>query len=162
MTPYFLQSWYKHCTPKFASLLIIRSQIIPLITCLSPGFTSLLFYHQHLSPLVLSKSYLLWVYFLIAVKAEFLCFKYVVLQISSSCMIGRKSLNHFSINILLGKCRDPVHYEEITVQAKGGYGFTACRLFPMQQTLLVPSEWRSFHLPKFSACWFLQSHRKFF
>lgn len=46
----------------------------------------------------------------------------------SSCTIGRKSLNHFSINILLGKCRDTVHCGKVTAQAKGGYGFTACRL----------------------------------
>lgn len=65
----------------------------------------------------------------------------------SPCTKRRKSLNHFSINILLGKCRDIIHYEEVTVQAKGGHGFTACRLFPVLQTLLVQSGWRSFPLP---------------
>lgn len=65
----------------------------------------------------------------------------------SSCTIGRKSLNHFCINILLGKCRDTVHCEEVTAQTKGGYGFIPCRLFPVPQTLLVQSEWRSFPLP---------------
>lgn len=157
----FLQCWHKHYTPKFASVLLIRSQIIPLSHLSVPRFC----YYSVILPSTSLVSCSVWKLFTLSL------FSYLQSKLSffvsnmlccASCMIGRKSLNHFSINILLCKCRDTVLYEEVTVQIKGEYGFTAFRLFPVQQTLLVQSAWRSFPLPKFSAYWFLQSHRMFF
>lgn len=126
MAPNFLQGWHNHYTPKVASVLLIRSQII-LLTLAVPRFC-----YQSIVSLtsLFCCSYLKATYFgfifLNAVKAEFLCFKHVA-RLFLSAQQEEDHLNHFSINILLGKCRETVYCGEVTAQAKGGFGFTACR-----------------------------------
>lgn len=81
ITPNFLQGWHKHYTPKFASVLLIRSQIIPLTHLSVPRFC----YQSVILPStsLMCCSCLKVIYFecifLFAVKAEFLCFKHGVL-----------------------------------------------------------------------------------
>lgn len=78
MTSNFLQSWHKHYTPKFASILLIRSQLI-LLSLVCPQVVLVCVSTINISRLLFClKVIYLESIFLFAVKAEFLCFKYVL------------------------------------------------------------------------------------